>query len=144
MKSRALWITSVLLVVCTAGAVGACGRPMINDVTTGQTPEYPDLRPQKFDVDRETVFAAAVEVLTTMGIAIKSKDPASGTITGVATTRIFRFKDDVTLSLSREGNATVVNIRSASRVGKGDLGVNARRIRRLQAALAKRLEQSGQ
>ena len=60
-------------------------------------------------------------------------------ITGVATTRIFRFKDDVTITIARDGESTVVSIRSASRVGKSDLGMNAKRIRALQAAIAERI-----
>ena len=112
---------------------------MINDVTTGRSPEYPDLQPQRFEAPPENVFEAAVAAAGSIGISIESKDPSSGVITGFATTRVFRFKDDVTITLSREGDVTVVNIRSASRVGKSDLGVNAKRIRRLQAALADRL-----
>jgi uncharacterized protein (DUF1499 family) len=52
---------------------------------------------------------------------------------------MFRFKDDVTITLSREGDGALVNVRSHSRVGKGDLGTNARRIRRFQVELAKRM-----
>ncbi len=47
----------------------------------------------------------------------------------VYTTPIFRFKDDVVIEL-RDGS---VHIRSASRVGMGDLGVNYRRIRTLSS-----------
>jgi len=138
--TRRKWMTvAVVLALGTAGLVVACGAPMINDVTTGQTPEYPDLQPQRFDADFDTVFKAAVDTLTSMGIEIKSKDSATGSIQAVATTRIFRFKDDVTITLTRDGGATMVNIRSASRVGKSDLGMNAKRIRRIQASLGDRL-----
>jgi uncharacterized protein (DUF1499 family) len=41
--------------------------------------------------------------------------------------------------IRREGDATSVNLRSHSRIGKGDLGANARRIRDFQARLAARL-----
>jgi uncharacterized protein (DUF1499 family) len=57
----------------------------------------------------------------------------------VATTRLFKFKDDVTITITGEGAVSVVNVRSKSRIGKGDLGANARRIRAFQAELAKRL-----
>jgi uncharacterized protein (DUF1499 family) len=56
-----------------------------------------------------------------------------------ATPPVFRFKDDVTVTIAREGDATVVNVRSHSRIGKGDLGANARRIRLFQADLARRV-----
>lgn len=57
----------------------------------------------------------------------------------MATTRVFRFKDDVIITIGREGEGVVVNVRSHSRIGKGDLGTNARRIRQFQAELAKRI-----
>jgi uncharacterized protein (DUF1499 family) len=78
-----------------------------------------------------------------MGMEIREekRDPSgdSSVIEAVATTRVFKFKDDVTVTMTRQGAATVVNVRSKSRVGKGDLGTNARRIRAFQAELAKRL-----
>jgi uncharacterized protein (DUF1499 family) len=45
----------------------------------------------------------------------------------------------VTVTIRSEGGVTVVNVHSRSRIGKGDLGTNARRIRSFQAELAKRL-----
>jgi uncharacterized protein (DUF1499 family) len=50
------------------------------------------------------------------------------------TSRIFRFVDDLELQLrSAEG---VIAVRSASRLGRGDMGVNRRRVESLRAALA--------
>lgn len=47
--------------------------------------------------------------------------------------RIFRFVDDLELQLrSAEG---VVAVRSASRLGRGDMGVNRQRVERLRGAL---------
>jgi len=61
-------------------------------------------------------------------------------IEAVATTRVLRFRDDVTIALHREGDVTVVHVRSKSRLGKGDFGANARRIRDFQQRLAARLK----
>jgi uncharacterized protein (DUF1499 family) len=47
------------------------------------------------------------------------------------TTRLFRFVDDVDLVLDRE--AGLVRFRSASRIGRWDLGANRRRMERLRA-----------
>jgi uncharacterized protein (DUF1499 family) len=50
------------------------------------------------------------------------------------TSRIFRFVDDLELQLrSAEG---VIAVGSASRLGRGDMGVNRRRVESLRAALA--------
>lgn len=48
------------------------------------------------------------------------------------TSRIWRFVDDVELRVDRE--AGVVHVRSASRVGRGDLGVNRARVEAMRAA----------
>ena len=42
------------------------------------------------------------------------------------------------ITIAREGEQVVVDVRSKSRIGKGDLGANARRIRAFQTELAKR------
>ncbi|MCM2317461.1 MAG: DUF1499 domain-containing protein [Thermoanaerobaculia bacterium] len=113
--------------------------PVINDVTTGKTPAYPNLQPQSFQASAEAVYAAALASAKAIGLEITSSDPARGEIRGVATTRVLRFKDDVTITVAREGDRTVVSIRSASRIGQSDFGVNAKRIERLQAVIASRL-----
>jgi uncharacterized protein (DUF1499 family) len=69
-----------------------------------------------------------------------AKFPDGGEIRAVATTMAFRFKDDVTISVAKMDNFTLVNVRSRSRIGKGDLGANARRIRDFQSRLAARLQ----
>ena len=48
---------------------------------------------------------------------------------GVATSRIFGFKDDFVVRVRPDGTGSLVDMRSKSRDGKGDLGANAERIR---------------
>ena len=47
------------------------------------------------------------------------------------TSKMFRFTDDVEFLVNTEQN--VIDVRSASRVGYGDLGVNRKRIERIRA-----------
>jgi uncharacterized protein (DUF1499 family) len=119
--------------------VAAVIWPTINDVTTGATREYPDLQPQRFAKPADQVFAAALATAREMNFEITAQSPENGEIQAVATTRILRFKDDVTITLGRDGKVVTVNVRSRSRIGKGDLGANARRIRDFQDRLARRL-----
>ncbi len=51
------------------------------------------------------------------------------------TSRMFRFVDDIAVRIRPDGTGSRVDVRSKSREGKGDLGVNAARIRRLRDAL---------
>ena len=110
--------------------------PTINDVRTGATPEYPELRAQRFEQPYERVFAIALATAMNLELEVTSQSAERGTIEAVATTAVFRFKDDVTIEVQRDGKGSVVNMRSKSRIGKGDFGANARRIRAFQAALA--------
>ncbi len=113
--------------------------PTINDVRTGATPEYPDLQVQHCRQDYDRVYDVALAAAQAQDWEIVSQDRKSGEIRAVATTRLWHFKDDVTLNISRSGKDCIVDMHSQSRVGKGDLGANARRIRAFQADLAKRV-----
>lgn len=114
--------------------------PLINDVKTGETPEYPEVQPQHFAVPTYRVFDAVLATAHEFGWDITREDRQAGEIDAVDTIPIFHFKDDVTITI-KPGNAEscTVYVHSRSRVGKGDFGVNARRILRFQAELAKRL-----
>jgi uncharacterized protein (DUF1499 family) len=58
-----------------------------------------------------------------------------GTLHAEATSLVFRFVDDINAVLDAE--AELIHIRSASRVGHSDFGVNRRRVEALRAALRK-------
>ena len=58
---------------------------------------------------------------------------ADGYLHAEATSRIFRFVDDLELRL--DSSAQRVNVRSASRTGYGDLGVNRKRVEALRDQL---------
>jgi uncharacterized protein (DUF1499 family) len=141
MKANKVIAGSVIALVLLASSpfILRLVWPRIIDVKTGETPEYPDIQPQRFNRPFDQVFEAATNAAQTMGWEIRETDRALGIFEAIATTSILKFKDDVTVTVTREGDATIVNVRSKSRVGKGDLGTNARRIRAFQAELAKRL-----
>jgi uncharacterized protein (DUF1499 family) len=141
MKANKVIAGCVITLVLLASSPFMLGLiwPRINDVKTGATPEYPDIQPQRFNQPFEKVFAAALSAAQAMEWDMRETNREQGIIEAVATTRLFKFKDDVTITITREGDASVVNVRSKSRVGKSDLGTNARRIRAFQAELAKRL-----
>lgn len=52
-----------------------------------------------------------------------------------ATFRLFLFTDDLDLLVTPHGESAVLHVRSASRVGAGDLGTNRRRVRALLDAV---------
>ena len=111
-----------------------------NDITTGQSPGYPDLVPRRYDmsVANTTVFAAQA-LHRIPGGKVKKTDTANGKVEGEAWVTGTPFYDDVEITILPEENHSLVNIRSHSRVGRGDLGVNAARIRALQALMDDKL-----
>jgi uncharacterized protein (DUF1499 family) len=141
MKANKIFAGIIVGLVLLASSPFILGLiwPRINDVRTGETPQYPDIQPQRFKQPGGPVFAAALAVAQASGWEIRLTDVAQGVIEATATTRLLKFKDDVTITVTQANGATVVNLRSKSRIGKGDLGTNARRIRAFQAELAKRL-----
>jgi uncharacterized protein (DUF1499 family) len=66
---------------------------------------------------------------------VESVDAAAGVIRATRTTRLFRFVDDVTLSLEPTSTGTRVHARSQARLGKGDFGQNRRNLVALLSAL---------
>jgi uncharacterized protein (DUF1499 family) len=60
-------------------------------------------------------------------------------IKAVLRTRLLRFRDDVSVRVTDHEGGTRAEFRSASRVGKGDLGQNPRNLRELIEALKREL-----
>ena len=60
---------------------------------------------------------------------IVARAPADGRLEAIDTSRWFGLRDDIVVRIRAEGAGSRVDIRSKSRVGESDLGVNARRIR---------------
>jgi uncharacterized protein (DUF1499 family) len=100
-----------------------------------QRKAYPDLAPLVLKAPREKVFAAAQGALASMGLDLVEADAAQGRVEATATSLLFGFKDDVVVRVADDANGTRVDVRSKSRVGRNDFGVNAKRIRELQAKL---------
>jgi uncharacterized protein (DUF1499 family) len=96
---------------------------------------YPDLGPTRLAAPPDQVFARAVEIARGLGWQIVAAVPAEGRLEATDRTRWFGFRDDVVVRVTAEGTGTRVDVRSVSRVGRSDLGTNARRIRRFLEAV---------
>jgi uncharacterized protein (DUF1499 family) len=100
-----------------------------------------DLHPVRLSAAPAEAFPRVHAVASGMPAWIViASDPATGVIEAVATSTVFGFQDDVAIRVRpAAGGGSTVDVRSKSRDGKGDLGVNANRIRDFAA----RLEQGG-
>jgi uncharacterized protein (DUF1499 family) len=96
-----------------------------------------DLRPAHLAGSPADAFARVERVAAGMpSWTVTQRDPASGTLEAVATSRVFGFQDDIVVRVRPDGNsASRVDVRSKSRDGRGDMGVNAARIRDFVRAL---------
>lgn len=105
------------------------------EVAQAQLAAYPDLRTHRIDEAPAQAFERALQTARTMGWDIVAADPAAGRIEATDTTFWFGFKDDVVIRVEADGSGSRIDVRSVSRVGKSDVGTNARRIRAYLQAL---------
>ncbi|MGH7421143.1 MAG: DUF1499 domain-containing protein, partial [Candidatus Rokuibacteriota bacterium] len=87
----------------------------------------------------DRVLARAVDVARGLGWEIVAVAPAEGRLEATDRTPWFGFRDDVVVRVRPDGAGSRVDVRSVSRVGRSDLGTNARRIRGFLEALRAQL-----
>ena len=103
---------------------------------------YPDIVPVDLGVAAERAIDEAAAAARELGWEVVAVDRVRGVLEAIDTTFWFHFKDDIVVRVRATGPArSRVDIRSKSRVGRGDLGANARRIRIFAAALRSRVAQ---
>ncbi len=100
---------------------------------------YPDIAPIVSAAPPDKAFDAAKATLADMGLEIVEADPAQGRVEAVATSLLFGFKDDVVVRVAAAPDGTHVDMRSKSRVGRNDFGINAKRIRTFNAKVRAKL-----
>ena len=99
---------------------------------------YPDLAPIELDVSPSQALERAQRVAEGLGWTVTAVDRERGIVEAFDVTRFFRFVDDVVIRVRPRGAGSVVDLRSNSRVGGGDLGANARRVRAFRDRLLER------
>ena len=105
-------------------------------VATQQKRGYPDLAPLVLALPPERAFARVDAAARAMGWRVVAVAPAEGRLEASDTTRWFGFTDDIVVRVKAAPRGSIIDVRSASREGRSDLGVNARRIRAFLAAVA--------
>jgi len=100
-----------------------------------QSEAYPDVRTLVLNVTPAQAFDRALGAVRTLGWEVVAAVPEEGRIEATDTTYWFQFKDDVVIRIRPSGEGSIVDARSLSRVGVGDVGTNARRLRAFLAAM---------
>ncbi len=96
------------------------------------TPAYKDLAALKMDGSVEDVYNHARIIAGEIkDWHLTYNDPQTHTIEGVATSMVFKFKDDFVIQVRpADGGGSLIEMRSKSRDGIGDFGSNYMRIKR--------------
>jgi uncharacterized protein (DUF1499 family) len=102
------------------------------DLAAAQEAGYPDIAPLNTDLSPKEAFERALSVGRDMGWDIVASDAERLRFEATAHTPVFHFADDIVVVVTADGDGSRVDMRSVSRVGRGDQGVNAARIRTFQ------------
>ena len=100
------------------------------EIAGQQRKGYPNLGPAILDVPPDQAFRRALEAARAMGWEIIASNPADGRIEATDTTFWFGFKDDVVVRITPAERGSRIDVRSVSRVGRSDVGTNAKRIQK--------------
>lgn len=109
-----------------------------------QRAAYPDLVALKLGLPPEQAFAQALSVAEEKGWTIIASVPAEGRIEATSSSLLYGFTDEVIVRVKATDGGALVDVRSRSRLGRVDRGVNAKRIRTYLTALQKRTGAKGQ
>ena len=118
------------------GTVGADRLPRAPRRQSSKSAAIPDFKPLDLPLPPADAFARALDAAKGMGWEIAATDAAAGRIEATATTPWFGFRDDVVIRVTPAPPGSRIDVRSVSRVGRSDLGTNAKRIRTFLDKLA--------
>lgn len=108
---------------------------------SAQERAYPAVRTIVLENEPEEAFQLVMKAVKTLKWRIVEEvrpddRRGQGRIEAVEESRLMRFTDDITIRFRGTGAVTRVDIRSVSRLGRHDFGVNAARIQRFAQEIA--------
>ena len=138
------WIGLLALVGCggrmpedlgsRGGMLGGCPEsPNCVSSASPASDEQHSIAPFTIEGDGQAAWSVLVEAVGTLPRTEIVKNEG-GYLQAVQTSALMRYNDDFEFLLDE--NAGVIHVRSASRVGYGDMGVNRDRIETVRSALA--------
>jgi hypothetical protein len=99
-------------------------------IAVAQRQAYPDIVPYTSPLPPPTLFVQAEAAARAAGWEIVAADRQHGRLEATDTSLLFGFTDDIVIRITPHAHGSQLDIRSMSRVGRSDVGVNAQRIRR--------------
>ena len=116
-----------------------------NVAHTSTESSYPELQPRNYPLPAEkgvdTIKGAIIASAKSLGYEMNAEKQQNNSLHFTITTKIFKFKDDLTVELETNIDQVIINARSSSRTGKADFGANVANIRKFFNALDSQLIQ---
>ena len=165
LSGAVLGLVLVGIVVVSTALQGGFEVPPINDITTntedppvfvaalekareeGRSMDYPgqsfavlqqaaygDLETIRLAVPPAQAFERIDEAMQGLGWDVTHRAPTQS-LEAVHVSGVFKFADDIVVRIRPDGAGSAIDVRSKSRVGRGDIGANAARIRALRDAI---------
>jgi uncharacterized protein (DUF1499 family) len=132
-------------------AIAQLREPDANPITypgelfmTQQARTYPDITPLTLERPGQDAYELVRDVISDLGWEVVNDSPPQGAsgvgeIEAVDHSLLLGFKDDVVVRVAGERDVARIDMRSASRYGRHDLGANANRIRELFGLVKNRI-----
>jgi hypothetical protein len=105
------------------------------EIAAQQTKAYPDSVSMLLPIQPADALQHSLDAARALGWRIVATDGIEGRIEATATSIWFGFEDDIVVRVQPAGQGSRVDVRSASRVGRSDVGANAKRIREFLSRL---------
>ena len=100
-----------------------------NVAETTSDSAFPELRPRTYAAPAALMFDVARRAAEALHWELGTVEPEARKIEAVVTTRVIKFKDDISIWVEADGEErSTLFARSASRAGVVDLGANTRHI----------------
>ena len=110
-----------------------------------QRAAYPGVQPILLELEGDDAYQLILRAVQALGWKIIDQSAPGGRaglghIDAVARTLVMGFPDDITIRVQPLAGQTKIDVRSVSRFGRNDFGVNARRIERFAEELQTQLD----
>ena len=105
------------------------------EIAEKQKQAYPDIGPITSNLSPPELFVKAEAAARAAGWDIAAADVQAGRIEATVTSLIYGFKDDMVIRITPAAGGSQLDMRSMSRMGKSDVGMNAKRIREFVGSL---------
>jgi len=107
-----------------------------NTAEISPEPVLPELTAPAYPLSQQQLYDTVINACESLQWTIVRKDPAQFRIDAVVTTALWKFKDDIQITIvERDTNSRSLHVISRSRVGSGDLAANSHHLQQLLSML---------